>query len=414
MPESVRRIKLPGGETLPALVEAGSAPASEPIRYAISILRNAGRAENTIEAHMRAIAAARAWALSSGFSLEARMATGTGLELQEVESLSHALKAARVPDRTAPPLQANVLPLSRSGNQTHRRLPPNRDEMLAPQTGANRVRFVAAYLDWLASHSRAAGSQQLLRDTVKALDARAKVGTRQPSEPRKGLSPEQRDRLFAVIDPSSPENPFRSEAVRYRNLAVVACLDETGMRRGELCGLKIPDIDFAKLTISIHRRPPDPQDPRQQKPKTKSAARPMPIRPELSDILFAYLSDWRRAEPAARMHGYVFVSHAGSRPGAPLTPRSLGYVFDALESVLGFRLHPHLLRHTWNDRFSAAIDRKARRGDPTPEASEERIRNFLMGWSPDSKMAAVYTHRHVERAAEAALRGMHQGLFEGE
>ena len=414
MPESVRRIKLPGGETLPALVEPGSAPAPEPIRYAISILRNAGRAESTIEAHVRAIAAARAWAQSSGLSLEARMATGAGLELREVEGLSHALKAARVPDRTARALQTNVLPLSRSGKEVHRRLPHDRDEMLDPQTGANRVRFVAAYLGWLASHSRAAGSQQLLRDTVKALDARAKAGTRQPSDPRKGLSPEQRDRLFAVIDPSSPDNPFRSEAVRYRNLAVVACLDETGMRRGELCGLKIPDIDFKKLTISIHRRPPDPQDPRQQKPKTKSAARPVPIRPELADILFAYLSDWRRAEPGARMHGYVFVSHAGIRPGAPLTPRSVGNVFDALERVLGFDLHPHLLRHTWNDRFSAAIDGKARRGDRTPEASEERIRNFLMGWSPDSKMAAVYTRRHVERAAEAALRGMHQGLFEGD
>ena len=53
-------------------------------------------------------------------------------------------------------------------------------------------------------------------------------------------------------------------------------------------------------------------------------------------------------------------------------------------------------------------------GARTPEASEERIRNFLMGWSPGSKMAAVYTRRHVERAAEAALRGMHEGLFEGE
>ena len=273
MPESVRRIRLPGGETLPALVEPGSAPAPEPIRYAVSILRNAGRAENTIEAHMRAIAVARAWAHSNGLSLEARMATGAGLELREVESLSHALKTARVPDRTERPHQANVLPLSRSGKELHRHLPHDCDEMLDPQTGANRVRSVAAYLDWLASHSRAAGSQQLLRDTVKALTARAKVGTRQPSEPRKGLSPEQRDRLFAVIDPSSPENPFRSEAVRYRNLAVVACLDETGMRRGELCGLKIPDIDFKKLTISIHRRPPDPRDPRRQKPKRPSPAR---------------------------------------------------------------------------------------------------------------------------------------------
>lgn len=414
MPESVRRIRLPGGETLPALVEAGTAPAPEPIRYAISILRNAGRAENTIEAHMRAIAAARAWARSNGLSLEARMATGAGLELREVESLSHALKAARVLDPTARTLQANVLPLSRSGKELHRRLPHDRDEMLDPQTGANRVRSAAGYLDWLASHSRAAGSQQLLRDTVKALAARAKAGTRQPSEPSKGLSPEQRDRLFAVIDPSSPENPFRGEAVRHRNLAVVACLDESGMRRGELSGLKIPDIDFGKLTITIHRRPPDPQDPRQEKPKTKTGARPVPIRPELADILFAYLSVWRRTEPGARMHGYVFVSHGGRRPGAPLSPRSVGKIFDSLERVLGFRLHPHLLRHTWNDRFSAAIDGRAERGARTPEASEERIRNFLMGWSPGSKMAAVYTRRHVERAAEAALRGMHAGLFEGE
>ena len=413
MPETVRRIKLPGGETLPALVESGSAPAPETIRYAISILRNAGRAENTIEAHMRAIAAARAWARSNGFSLEARMATGAGLDVREVESLSHALKVAQVPDSAARALQANVLPLSRSGRE-HRRLPQDRDEMLEPQTGANRVRFVAAYLDWLASHNRAAGSQQLLRDTIKALNARAKAGTRQPSEPRKGLSPEQRERLFAVIDPSSPENPFRSEAVRYRNLAVVACLDESGMRRGELTGLKIPDIDFGKLTISIHRRPPDPQDPRQEKPKTKTGARPVPMRPELADILFAYLSVWRRAEPGARLHGYVFVSHGGRRPGAPLSPRSVGKIFDALERVLGFDLHPHILRHTWNDRFSAAIDRKAGRGDRTPEPSEERIRNFLMGWSPDSKMAAVYSRRHVERAAEAALRGMHEGLFDGE
>ena len=414
MAETVRRIKLPDGETLPALVESGAAPAPEPIRYAISILRNAGRAENTIEAHMRAIAAARAWARSNGFSLEARMTTGAGLELREIEGLSHALKAARVPHRTARALQANVVPLSRPGKEVHRRPAHDRGEVLDPQTGANRVRFAAAYLDWLASHSRAAGSHHLLRDTVKALAARAKAGTRPPSEPRKGLSPEQRDRLFAVIDPSSPDNPFRSETVRYRNLAVVACLDESGMRRGELSGLKIPDIDFAKLTITIHRRPPDPRDPRQEKPKTKTGARPVPIRPELADILFAYLSVWRRAEPAARMHGYVFVSHGGRRPGAPLSPRSVGKIFDSLERVLGFRLHPHLLRHTWNDRFSVAIDGKAERGDHTSEPSEERIRNFLMGWSPGSKMAAVYTRRHVERAAEAALSGMHEGLFEGE
>jgi integrase len=357
---------------------------------------------------------AREWAGANGFSLEARMATGVGLDLREIEGLSHALRAAQVPKPGEKSERCNVVPFARSGKQALRRLPRYPNQILAPQTGANRVRFVAGYLEWLASHNRATGAQDRLRDTVRFLNARAKATTHRTPEPKKGLAPEQRERLFAVIEPSSPQNPFKNEAVRYRNLAVVTCLDESGMRRGELVGLKIPDIDFRKLTISIHRRPPDPQDPRRERPKTKTNARAVPMRPELADILFDYISVWRRAEPGARMHGYLFVSHGGTRPGAPLSPRSLGKTFDALQHVLGFNLHPHMLRPTWNDRFSATIDRKARHGGQTPEASEERIRNFLMGWSPNSKMAARYSRRHVERAARDALNGLHEGLYEGE
>ena len=414
MPETVRIVTLPGGETISALVESGRAPVLEPIRYAISILRNAGRAESTIEAHMRAIATAREWARANGVSLEERMATGGGLDLREIEGLSHALKTAQVPSPEERSQRSNVLPFARSGRAALRRLPRTPNPMLTPQTGANRVRFVAAYLEWLASHSRAAGDRNRLRETVEYLNVRSKVSTHRTSEPRKGLTPEQRERLLALIHPSSPENPFASQAVRHRNRAVVACLDESGMRRGELAGLKIPDIDFRQLTITIHRRPPDPHDPRREKPRTKTNARSIPMRPELADILFNYISVWRRAEPGARTHGYLFVSHGGTRPGAPLSPRTLGKIFDALQRVLDFELHPHMLRHTWNDRFSAATDRKARHGEQTPEAGEERIRNFLMGWSPHSKMAEGYSRRHVERAARDALKDMHEGRYEGE
>ena len=97
-----------------------------------------------------------------------------------------------------------------------------------------------------------------------------------------------------------------------------------------------------------------------------------------------------------------------------MSPRAIGKIFDSLQGVLGFDLHPHMLRHTWNDRFSAAIDRNTPPGGHTPEASEERIRNFLMGWSPNSNMADGYSRRHIERAARDALRGMHEGLYEGE
>ena len=412
MPESVRIVTLPDGESIPVLVESGRAPALETIRYAISMLRNAGRAEGTIEAHMRAIAIARQWARANGLSLEARMAAGAGLEVREIESLSRTLRTARLAKPADGRGRSNVLPFPGSGDRRTRRASRTPNPMLAPQTGANRVGFVAGYLEWLASHSRADGARSRLRGTVEALNARSRVRRRRTSHPRKGLSAEQRERLFAVVDPSSPENPFKSDAARYRNLAVVACLDQSGMRRGEIAGLKIGDVDFRKLTIAIHRRPPDPRDPRREKPRTKTNARLVPIRAELADILFDYISVWRRAEPGARMHGYLFVSHGGTRPGAPLSPRSLGKIFDALQ--LGFDLHAHMLRHTWNDRFSAAVDRKADSGGQTAGATEERIRNFLMGWSASSKMAEGYSRRHVERAARDALNRMHEGLFEGE
>lgn len=401
--EAVRNITLPDGELLPALIDHLHGPVLDTLRYSIAALRNAGRAEKTIDGHLRAIAVARRWARTNGFSLEERMAAGAGLNERELESLSCTLRTEHARSREEPSARSNVLPFARSGGVPLRRLPHRSGQVLAPQTGANRVRFVAAYLEWLARHSPAEHARERLRDTVASLNARAKTSLRPATDPKRGLSTEQRERLLAVIVPSSPENPFRTEAVRYRNLSLIACLDQTGMRRGELAGLKIRDIDFRQLTISIHRRPPDPKDSRRQRPHTKSNARKVPMKLELSDILFHYVTVWRRAESGSRRHDYLFVAHGGTNQGAPLSPRSIGKIFDSLQPVLGFALHPHLLRHTWNDRFSDEIDRGARLGKKTATAQEERLRNYLMGWSPDSKMAERYSRRHIERAAHELM-----------
>lgn len=406
--ETVRNITLPDGELLPALIDHWRGPVLETLRYSIAALRNAGRAEKTIDAHLRAIALARKWARTNGFTLEERMATGAGLSEREIESLAHMLKTEHARAREQSSARSNVLTFPRSAKGPLRRLPHRPDHVLSPQTGANRVRFVAGYLEWLARNSPADDARQRLRDAVASLNTRAKISARPPAQPKKGLSGEQHERLLAVIDPSSPENPFRTKAVRYRNLALIACLDQTGMRRGELAGLKIRDVDFRQLTISIHRRPPDPMDPRRQRPHTKSNARTVPIKLELSDILFHYIAVWRRAEAGARRHDYLFVAHGGTNPGAPLSPRSIGKIFHSLQRVLGFDLHPHLLRHTWNDRFSDTVDRSAQRGKRTTEVEEERLRNYLMGWSPDSNMAERYSRRRIERAARELMKLMNE------
>ena len=406
--ETVRNITLHDGELLPALIDHWRGPVLETLRYSIAALRNAGRAEKTIDAHLRAIAIARKWARTNGFTLEERMAAGAGLSERELESLAHTLKTENARAREQSPARNNVLPFARSEKTALPRLPRHPDRVLSPQTGANRVRFVAGYLEWLARHSPADDARQRLRDAVASLNARAKISVRPSPQPKKGLSTEQHERLLAVILPSSPENPFKGEAVRYRNLALIACLDQTGMRRGELAGLKIRDIDFRQLTISIHRRPPDPKDPRKQRPHTKSNARMVPMKLELSDILFHYLTVCRRAESGARKHDYLFVAHGGTNPGAPLSPRSIGKIFDSLQRVLGFDLHPHLLRHTWNDRFSDTIDGNAQLGKQTTEVEEERLRNYLMGWSPDSNMAERYSRRRIERAAHELMKRMNE------
>lgn len=150
--ETVRNITLPDGELLPALVDHWRGPVLETMRYSIAALRNAGRAEKTIDAHLRAIAIARQWARTSGFTLEERMAAGAGLNERE---LSYTLETEHARSGEEEPARSNVLPFMRSESEALRRAPHRPGQVLAPQTGANRVRFVAGYLEWLARHSPA-------------------------------------------------------------------------------------------------------------------------------------------------------------------------------------------------------------------------------------------------------------------
>jgi integrase len=64
-------------------------------------------------------------------------------------------------------------------------------------------------------------------------------------------------------------------------------------------------------------------------------------------------------------------------------------------------LSPHVLRHTWNDRFSEFMDQSG----ATPE-EEEKMRKQQMGWSDRSKMAATYTRRHTRRKTNEASLAM--------
>lgn len=57
-------------------------------------------------------------------------------------------------------------------------------------------------------------------------------------------------------------------------------------------------------------------------------------------------------------------------------------------------LHPHLLRHDWNDRFSQKVD-----SEGWDFEVEREVRGQLMGWAPNSSMSLAYNQRHIQEKA---------------
>jgi integrase len=117
----------------------------------------------------------------------------------------------------------------------------------------------------------------------------------------------------------------------------------------------------------------------------------------------------RAVQPGARKHDFLFVSEDN---GAPLSISSLTKIFLILRTKcpdLPRDLSAHVLRHTWNDRYSETMDKRQ-----VAEESEKKMRSYLMGWSETSGTAAIYTRRHIRKRAQEASLAMQERLFRQE
>jgi integrase len=124
-------------------------------------------------------------------------------------------------------------------------------------------------------------------------------------------------------------------------------------------------------------------------------------------MLQSYIVEVRRKGVSPRGdHMFLWVASNG---GLPLSIASLNKVWLTLRKrvpQLPKDISSHVLRHTWNDHFSAALDRN-RTVPPTlvEENNEKKVRSYLMGWNENSGTAATYTRRHIQKkAAEASLK----------
>lgn len=419
-PYAVKTIVLSSGERLPVLIALATGdPLFEPSVYVLSEIRATNRASNTIDQVLRSIMVLQLFLDSNQIDIDQRIQEGSVFRLSELDEL---VRHCRRP--VADQLKCNSIPPShtsvRRGAAESLRLVQRQfaPTEVAGHTAANRIRVIRGYLDWLVRyhmarhHSGAAEGERLWNEWTSckaALDARLpRHKGRNTIGLREGLQPEVAERLLSVTSPISPENPWKGEGARIRNSLLVRWFYELGLRRGELLNVKIPDINFQSEELIVARRADDPEDPRKDQPLVKTRDRKIPLSPGLCRLTHEYITNTRRNTEGARRHPFLFIAMG---TGSPLSLSAVNAVFAELRNAFNDEFDavtPHVLRHTWNDRFSDIMDNAK-----VSDAEEERMRSFLMGWAPTSKTAGQYTRRHVRLKAQQVSLGMQSKQTEG-
>ncbi|WP_223899233.1 site-specific integrase [Sulfurovum sp. TSL1] len=348
-----------------------------------------------------------------GIDLKKRLQKGMILHLHEIESLCDTCKLPlkeicadiAVPQKSKQSINTRSLEKFRSTTSKKQIITISSDA-----TG-NRIRVIRNFLVWMANIHMAKLPEQdmrfmLLKDAKDFLESTLNSripGTSHNSSENApmGLSEEAIAKLFEVIDRGSPYNPWTNNFTKIRNELLILWLYQFGIRRSELLGLKISDLDFRSETFNIVRRPDDPEDPRLNQPTQKTHGRKIAMPKKIVRLTLDYITKHRTVLAKANKHEFLFVA---SKTGAAMSLDTVNKVFSKLKKTypdIFANLTPHILRHTWNDNFSALMDERNE-----SEAKEQKMRSYLMGWDETSGSAETYTKRHVQRKANESILEM--------
>lgn len=403
---AVRWARFENGEQMPFLVRANDGvPLDAPTFWIVAQRRALGRQPNTLSNELRSLMYLYLWADVRRIDIHRRLREGTFFSLSEIIDLVNF--CGRFIDsilQEIDALSSNPAPINRRG------VSPNRS--VVSNEKRNRLATIHSFIEftsadilsnlsqwpqrWNHYNSVRARCLDLLQNYINGLPKRSRDDLGMPE----GLEAAAIERLRAVIEPDHPENPFNPE-VRFRNYLILRLLIELGIRRGELLGVKVPDCDLGSSGfIRVHRRPDDPEDPRRNKPATKTAARVLPLNGRMTELLHEWVVHHRAKLPGARRHPFLIVN---VRTGGPMSLSNVNKILEALRRrVPGLpdELSPHLLRHSWNDAFSEMMDMNG-----IPEDQELKWRARLMGWRNENS-ARYYLRRTVRRRSNEALKEM--------
>lgn len=406
------------GERCPMLLDGDGVPLFDPTVWSITKYRQ--KSASTVEQALRGAMLIHLFCWRHGIDLAERVRDGAFFKVGELDALvsdaSKPFALLRTAAKVVPRAEFVTL-RSRSAARLLRRLPKTaRVRTVDSETTRIRLHYATSYLKWLGERQKSRFSSGAIGTDeafvraheygVRLLDVVEQIEERVPSVSSKGrtsLEAGQRVRLLAVIDPGSLDNPWSDPFVRLRNWVIVRWLLGTGMRRGELLGLRVRDFNRGQAYCEIKRRHDDKRDQRRRQPNAKTLERLAPLDEVLTDLGEQYLEARNKIE-AARKHGFLFVAEDGK----PLSESAITGLFALLRDK-----HPdvgpvsaHVLRHQWNEDFSVYADSIGLGPD-----EEVRERCWLMGWSPTSRMPGHYLKRRTKAKADEHSKEMQRRLM---
>ncbi len=376
------------GERFPVLLHEDTyQPVVLPTRYVVDERRET-KQPGTIIRDLRVLGWLYGWCDQCGIDLEARLRQGGMLAVGEISGFCRYLRARR-----------NTVLIGSIG-------PSGQGQcgLLSPVSFNSYLGVIEDFLVWAAyEFIPAAIPVSEVRDSVETAKERIrrafrsnKLGGRS-AEQRYGLSAEEVDALRLVVKPGAAQNPFK-KPLQFRNYLIIELMLATGIRRGELLKIKLHHLPQGpKTTLTIEHSPDDASDPRRNEPHVKTREREIPLPKLLAIGLWDYVRRHRRRGN----HSYLFTSQ---RAGAPLDAAGVNWIFDLLIKRcfphLKGKLHPHVLRHTFNQRLMEEAQTLGWSDD-----QRRKVQTYLNGWSEGSRMPEVYTRRLIEiQAMELAER----------
>jgi integrase len=413
---SVEMLVFDNGERYPILMGSDEMPHFHITLWVTNKLRSVGKAEATISNKIEHVKWFIGWQEKEKRDLYSEFQEGKFLDTDDIENIRSYL-ALNIQQ-----LKGVAKKVNRGRNKVISISDSPKLVDVTPSVGRNhhynRMTSVIEYLTFLAklavkqiANSSLNRKIERMEKEFKAARPKGKGHNVLDKIDSKTLPEGLVKEFMDVAHHDNPNNPFQQENVRFRNNLMFHLMERHGIRSGEMLSLTLTDMSLhgSKKSFWVRRTHDDSNDTRRKQRVAKTRERKLRISDKTAELLDTYIREYRAKTPNAEKHPYLFVTHRkGDTLGQPVS----GSTFDntivpAMKEVdEKFKdIHPHYLRHNWNEDFSEKVDTNnelaasgVNRHEHIDSGSEAKMRKHQMGHSSE-KSGNTYNQRHVSKKA---------------